>query len=91
MREVVLDGVIPTLATHLTLAGFAVAAFLVVFALVVSVMPHRVTEWPYVVFVVAFAILFAKPSVRKAFLGKMHTLPLGRVRTPSVPQKGQMI
>lgn len=29
VREVVLDGVIPTLATHLTLAGFALAAFLI--------------------------------------------------------------
>lgn len=29
VREVVLDGAIPSLATHLTLAGFAVAAFLV--------------------------------------------------------------
>lgn len=29
VREVVLDGAIPTLATHLTLAGFAVAAFLI--------------------------------------------------------------
>lgn len=29
VREVVLDGVVPTLATHLTLAGFALAAFLI--------------------------------------------------------------
>lgn len=29
VREVVLDGAIPTLATHLTLAGFALAAFLI--------------------------------------------------------------
>ena len=29
VREVVLDGVIPTLATHLTLAGFALAVFLI--------------------------------------------------------------
>ena len=62
--------------------GGAFAAFLGVFALVVSVMPHRVTEWPYVVFIVAFAILFAKPTIRCAFLG--------RARTPSAPQKGAM-
>ena len=29
VREIVLNGAIPSLATHLTLAGFALAAFLV--------------------------------------------------------------
>ena len=29
VREIVLNGVIPSLTTHLTLAGFAIAAFLI--------------------------------------------------------------
>ena len=47
---------------------FVSFAALPLFALVVAVMPHCITEWPYVVFIVAFALLFAKSSIRRAFI-----------------------
>lgn len=50
--------------------GGGFAAFLGVFALMVAGMSHRITEWPYVVFIAAFAILFAKPLIRRAFLDR---------------------
>jgi len=41
--------------------GVCFAGVLAAFAVFVSLMPHRITEWPYVVFVAGFALLFAKP------------------------------
>lgn len=53
--------------------GLSFAGVLICFSLVVSFMPHRITEWPYVVFVVAFALLFAKSSVRQMLESKVRT------------------
>lgn len=46
--------------------GVYFASALLAFAVIVSLMPHRITEWPYVVFATAFALLFAKPFIRAA-------------------------
>lgn len=49
---------------------------------------HALTDPAFLVLAAAYIVLFLRFTPCYAFLGKTHTLPLGRARTPSVPQKG---